>query len=233
MTELALLVQITETDPNFVSNLPSCIDYATDRITRELSLLSTVTSNSTLVLSTATRILNLSSLNPVFNQIYDINVLTPNGNTNPDLSIRVPLTIQSRTFMNQVYGTGPTQAGVTGVPEYFAMVTDQIIQVGPYPDKAYNVEIIGTARPVPISPSVPTGWITTYLPDLFLAAAMIQMSGYMRNFGSQADDPKMAQSWENVYVTLRDSAATEDAQRKYAATGFTPVLPSQFTPPRT
>lgn len=233
LVQLAVLGQFPETDPNFLLNLPSCIDYATDRITRELNLLNTVTSNSTLRLSTSTRILNIGTLNPVFNVVTDINVLTPSGTTNPDLSNRFPLTIQSRAFMNQVYGASPAQGGEVGIPEYFTMVTDQIIQVGPYPDAPYYVEIIGTARPVPISSGTQTSWMTTYLPDLFLAAEMVQLSGYMRNFGSQSDDPKMSQSWEAQYVSLRDSAATEDAMRKYAATGYTPVLPSQFTPART
>ena len=233
VTELALLAQFPATDPNFVSNLPSCIDYATDRITRELDLLNTVTSNTTLTTSTTSRVVNLSTLNPIFNVLRDINVLMPAGVTNPDLAIRVPLTIQSRAFMNQVYGTGPTQSGAVGVPQYFAMVTDQSIQVGPYPDAAYTLEIIGTVRPTPISATNATNWISLYLPDLYLAAAMIQITGYMRNFGSQSDDPRMAQSWETQYVTLRDSAAVEDAMRKYFSTGYSPVLPSQFTEKRT
>lgn len=232
--ELALLSQYAVTDPNFVANLPSCIDYATDRITRELNLLNTITSNSTLTCSTSTRVVNLGSLNPVFNVLQDINLLTPAGVTNPDLAIRIPLTIQSRAFMNQVFGTAPTQTGaVTGPPKYFAMVTDQIIQLGPYPDAVYNLEIIGTVRPTPISSGSPTNWISTYLPDLFLAASMIQMSAFKMNFGAQSDDPKMAQSWEVQYTTLRDSAATEDAMRKYFSTGWTAQLPGEFNPPRT
>lgn len=234
VTEIALLSQYAQTDPNFVSNLPSCIDYATDRITRELNLLNTTTSNSTLQTSTTSRVVDLSGLNPIFNVLQDINLLTPAGVTNPDLTVRVPLTIQSRTFMNQVYGTGPTQTGaVTGPPEYFALVTDQSIQVGPYPDAVYNLEIIGTVRPTPISASNSTNWISLYLPDLMLAASMIQMSAFKMNFGAQADDPKMAVSWEAQYTTLRDSAATEDAMRKYYATGWTAQLPNQFNPART
>jgi hypothetical protein len=105
--------------------------------------------------------------------------------------------------------------------------------VGPYPDAAYNVELIGTVRPTPLSPTTTSTWISTYLPDLFLAASMIQMSAFKMNFGAQSDDPKMAQSWETQYVTLRDSAATEDAMRKYYATGWTSDLPNQFNPART
>lgn len=233
VAELAVLAQFNPSDANFLANLPSCIDYATDRVTRELNLLSTITQNSTLTTSVGSRVVNLATLNPVFNTLQDINVITPAGTTNPDLGGRTTLTIQSRAFMNAVYGTAPAAGGTAATPQYFAMVTDQIIQVGPYPDAVYTLEIIGTVRPTPLSPTNATNWIGTYLPDLFLAAAMIFMSGFMRSFGQQADDPKLAMSWETIYVALRDSAATEDAMRKYFSTGWSAQLPSQFTPART
>ena len=229
LTELALLSQFNATDPNFLSNLPSCIDYATDRITRELDLLNTVTANSTLALTVGTRIISLASLNPVFNVLRQVNVLTPVGTINPDLGTRNPLTISTTAFLNQVYGSN----AVTDVPEYFAMVTDQTIMVGPYPDQAYNLEIIGTVRPTPISATNPTNWISLYLPDLFLQCSMIQMSGFKMNFGAQADDPKMAMSYETQYTTLRDSAGVEDAMRKYASTGWNSQLPTAYNPART
>ena len=233
LTELALLAQFPPADPNFLSNLPSAIEYATNRITRELNLLNTITANSTIQTSTTSRVVDLSGLSPIFNTLQDINVITPAGTTSPDLGARVQLTIQSRAFMNAVYGTGPTQGGVVGTPQYFAMVTDESIQVAPYPDAVYNLEIIGTVRPTPISGTTPSNWISTYLADLFLAAEMIQVSAFKMNFGAQADDPKQAMSWEEQYKTLRDSAATEDAMRKYYSTGWSAQLPSQFTPART
>jgi hypothetical protein len=229
LAELALLSKFNSVDPNFLSNLPSAIEYSTNRIVRELNLLSTITSNSSLSVTPGTRIVNLSALNPVVNVIQDINVVTPSGTTNPDLGQRSPLTIQSRAFMNQVYGS----TTVTGVPQFFHMVTDQSIMVGPYPDNTYTIEIIATVRPVPISVASPTNWISTYLADLFLAGEMIQMSAFKMNFGAESDDPQQAQSWEAQFVKLRDSAATEDAMRRYFATGWTSQLPSQFTPART
>lgn len=229
VAELELLAQFEPADPNFLANLPSCIDYATDRITRELNLLNTVTSNSTLTVTTGTRIVNLSTLNPIFNVLQDINVLTPFGTTNPDLGQRNPLTIQSRAFMNWTYGSSTG----TGVPEYFAMVTDQSIMVAPYPDKNYNLEIVGTVRPTPLSPTNATNWISLYLPDLFLAASMIFMAGMKMNYGQQSDNPQMALSWEDQYTKLRDSAGVEDAQRKYFSTGWSQDLPNAYNPART
>jgi len=229
LTEIALLSQFNADDPNFLSNLPSCSDYATDRITRELDLLNTNTSTSTPTVTVGTRIVNLSSLNPVFNVIRDVYIITPSGTTNPDLGSRNPMVISSRAFMDWTFGS----ATITGIPQYWRPVTDQIIEIAPYPDHAYNIEVIGTVRPSPLSGTIATNWISTYLPDLLVTASMIQMSGFMKNFGQQADDPKMAQSWEQQYVTLRDSAAVEDAMRRYYATGWSSQLPSQFTPART
>jgi hypothetical protein len=233
VAQLALQAQFNPSDPNFLANLPTCIDYATDRITRELNLLNTITSNSTVQTSTTTRVVNLSGLNPIFNTLQDINVITPAGTTNADLGARVQMTIQSRAFMNAVYGVSPTAGGVIGTPQYFAMVTDESIQVGPYPDAIYNLEIIGTVRPTPLSASNATNWIGTYLPDLFMMAAMIQISAFKLNFGAMADDPKSAMSYETQYTTLRDSAGVEDAMRKYYSTGWTAQLPSAYNPART
>lgn len=235
VAELALMTQFSVTDPNFVGNLPTCIDYATDRITRELDLLNTVTATSTPTLTVGSRVLDLSALSPVFNVIRDLNVITPFGTTDPNLGTRNALTIQSLAFMNWTYGASPTVGGLTGVPQYFAMFTDQTLRVGPYPDKAYNVEVIGTVRPTELNAANPTGtnWIATYIPDLFMAAAMIQMAGFKMNYGAQSDDPQQAVSWEDQYKLLRDSAGVEDAMRRYYATGYCSQLPSAYTPART
>lgn len=229
LSEIALLSQFNADDPNFLSNLPSCSDYATDRITRELDLLNTNTSTSTPTVTVGTRIVNLSALNPVFNVIRDINLVTPFGTTDPNLGSRTPLVISSRAFMDNVFGSSI----VTGVPEHWRPVTDQIIEVAPFPDMAYNLEVIGTVRPSPLSPSVATNWISTYLPDLLIAASMIQMTGYMKNYGAQSDDPQQGLSWEDQYTKLRDSAGVEDAMRKYYATGWSSQLPNAYNPART
>jgi len=233
VAQLALQAQFNPTDPNFLANLPTCIDYATDRITRELNLLNTTTINSTLQTTIGSRTVDLSTLNPIFNVLQDINVLTPSGVTDPNQAARAQLTIQSLSFLNAVYGTSPATGGVVGVPQYFAMVTDQSIRLGPYPDAVYNLEIIGTVRPTPLSATNATNWIATYLPDLFMMAAMIQMSAFKLNFGAMADDPKSAMSYEQQYAALRDSASTEDAMRRYYSTGWASQIPNPLNPPRT
>ena len=227
VTELALLSQFNVSDPNFLSNVPSCLDYAQNRINRELNLLTTVSTNSTLATTSGVRTLSLTTINA--NVVENVNIITPAGTTNPELGVRNPLVIADKSFIDWVYGSSTTKA----VPTSFAMLDNQTIVLGPWPDAAYTVEVVGTYWPVSLSAGNQTTWISTYLPDLLLAAAMVQMSGFMKNFGSQSDDPKMSQSWVAQFITLRDSAGVEDARRKFSSTGWSTDLPNAYNPART
>ena len=226
VSELQVLTQFNANDPNFMANLPSALDYAQDRISRELNLLNTVVSNTTLALTAGSRNLDITSA--TMNVMQDINLITPAGTTNPEAGTRNPLVIASKEFLDWTYGSSTGSQ----LPTYFAMLTDTMILFGPWPDQNYSVELIGTTRPAGLSETNTTTWVSTYLPDLLLAASMIFMSGFMKNFGAQSDDPKMAISWESQYTTLRDSANVEDLRRKFQSQGWTSELPSPLTPPR-
>ena len=80
--------------------------------------------------------------------------------------------------------------------------------------------VVGTIRPNPLSNTNTTTFLTTYLPDAFIAASMIFASGYMRDFGSQSDNPAQAQSWEAQYENLIKSAGAEEVRKKWAGPGW-------------
>jgi hypothetical protein len=120
---------------------------------------------------------------------------------------------------------------VTGLPKYFVPFNDNLFLVGPYPDQPYYVEIVGTYRPDSLSSSNQTTFISLYLPDLFIMASMVYVSGYQRNFGRQSDDPAMAQSYENQYQTLLKGAAVEEARKKFEASGWTSQSPAPVASP--
>jgi len=82
-----------------------------------------------------------------------------------------------------------------------------------------------------LSATNPTTFISLYLPDVFIMASMIYVSGYQRNFGRQSDDPAMAQSYENQYQTLLKGAAVEEARKKFESTGWTSQSPSPVASP--
>ena len=129
---------------------------------------------------------------------------------------RVQLQPVATSFLNAVYGTPAT----AGVPQYFAMFTQDTAFLGPYPDSNYPIEIFGTFRPEPLSPTHTTTYLTEYLPDVFTAASMIFASGYMRDFGAQSDNPNQAQSWENQYQLLFKGANLESLRQKFAGPGW-------------
>lgn len=220
-----LMVVNSVTDVNFQGILPSIIDYAEQRIYRELDLPYTNTTDSSGTTTAGQRTFNLPTTLGTFIVVDYLNIITPYTAT-PTTGTRVPLIPTSRDFIDVVY---PSSASATGTPTYFGMVSNSQVLLAPVPDQAYPVEVIGTIRPTPLSATNTTTILTTYVPDLFMAASMVFASGYMRNFGSQADDPRMSQSWETQYQTLKASAQTELARQRFESWGWSSGSPQKET----
>lgn len=214
-TALANLLGVSATDADFVVIEPSIIDYAEQRIYRELNLLSTTVRDSASSLAPSSRSFTLPSTNGRFVTVEAINVITPAG-VSVSSGTRNPLVRMSRKMADFL---GPMESASAGqVPAGFAMITDQTIVVTPAPGSAFVVEVVGTIRPTPLSASTTTTFLTLYLPDLFMAASMIFGSGWQKNFGSQSDDVRSAQSWEAQYQALAKSANAEEIRRRFNQT---------------
>lgn len=230
VNSLANLMPVPITDAGFVTDLPNIIDDAELRCYRDLDLLNTIVRDSSSTLTTNTRTFNLPTSISTFVVIEDINVITPVSATNPENGTRNPLTPVSKECLDFAW---PSSAGST-VPTYFAMVTQTTVVVGPWPDQAYTVEVVGTQRPAALSATNATTLLSTYFPDLFLAAAMVRVSGYMKNYGAAVDDPRQSVTWEQHYQTLLKSADVEEQRKKFNAAGWSSKQPAQLaTPPRT
>ena len=224
-TALATLSVVPETDQNWLSILPDAIEYAELRIYRDLDLLSTVQVNTSF--STTTNASKVAITQGTFVTLQNVNVITPAGTTNPDLGTRVPLLPVSKEYIQYSWPSATN----AGVPSYFAMIDERTFSLGPWPDNAYTLEIVGTVRPATLSVSNTTTFISQYLPDLFLMASMIFISGYQRNFGRQSDDPQMAQSYESQYMALLKGATVEEYRKKYQSSGWTSMSPSPVATP--
>jgi len=218
-----------QTDYSFQTFLPGCIDYAEDRIYRDADLLSTRVTDLTATFTANVRNLTLPiPTQGAFLVVEEINAITPVGAASS--GTRVPLQITSRPFIDTVY---PSDYSGDGVPKFFAPLSNTVITVGPVPDQAYYVEVIGTVQPTPLSSTNTTTFLTNLLPDVFIAASMVFASGYMRNFGAQADNPQMAASWEGQYKTLIASAGMLELRKKYSSQGWQSQIPNPIaTPPR-
>jgi len=226
--QLANLMVIEATDPNFVTFLPGCIDYAEQRIYRELDLLYTQVTDSGLTTFNQVREFTLPTFQGIFITLDAINIIVPAGSA-ATAGTRVPLIPVDLSFINAVY---PSNVSATDVPAYFAMYSNSVVILGPTPDDEYTVEVTGTQRPEALSATNTTTILTDYIPDVFMAASMVFASGYMRDFGAQADNPQMGASWEAQYKTLVQSAAVEQAMAKFQSEGWTSQSPSPTATPK-
>lgn len=228
-TYVAALANMTvydAADANFTAIIPSCINYAEQRIYRELDILNTVVAQ-TGTLTTGTRNFTLPTGTGRFVVTNAINVITPSTETSPDGGTRNAVIPVSIDFVNAVWPS----TGSAGLPQCYAMLTDQTVVFGPFPDAAYTVEVLGTIRPTPLSESNTTTYLSLYLPDLFLSASMVFMSGYQQNFGSQADNPQMSASWEAQYKLEFASANTEEQRKRYASGAWGSLQPTSIATP--
>lgn len=228
VTELANLAVVETTDANFVTNLPQCITYAENRIYRDLDLLSTVSAITGFSCAVGSRQITWPMAQ--FVTVQEINVITPVGVSDPNAGTRVNLLPTTKVFLDTVFPS----PSVVGVPFYMAMLNQNTALIGPWPDQNYAAEIVGTVRPDSLSSSNQTTFISLYLPDLFLAASMVFISGYQRDFAlstSQPNDPQMPVNWESQYEKLKTSALVEEARKKFEAGGWTSMSPAAVATP--
>lgn len=212
--EISTLAVVSATDPNFLTILPQMITYAENRMYRDLDFLFTSVSITSYSCTVGTRSINVPP--GVIVVPEQINLITPAGTTNPDNGTRVPLLPTTKEFIDAVYGASSYKAA----PQYWVPFDDYTFLLGPYPDANYTVELVGTYRPDSLSSTNLTTFISLYLPDVFLMASMVFISGYQRNFGRQSDDPAMAQSYESQYQALLKSAQSEENRKKFEASGW-------------
>lgn len=226
---LQTLVVSQSPDPAFTAILPSCIDYAEQRIYRELNLLNTVITDVTISTTATTRALAIPS---TFVVVNDIAIFTPAGSTASG-GTRKSLVNTSRSSIDVLWPSSQ----ITGEPELFSMTDQWSMVLGPTPDGAYLVEVVGTTRPAALSATNTTTFLSERLPDLFMAASMCFMALYQRNFasaqGQSGNDPLMTGNWEAQYQAHLSSATTEEALKHHWGSAWTSQpAPPQATPAR-
>jgi len=227
LTQVANLVPTNTTDSNLLTVFPQAINDAELRLYRDLDLLNTQ-ATGTAILSLSSRSFALPSMNGTFVVLDELNVITPAG-TAPDAGTRNPLAPATKELLDMLW---PSSNGST-VPTYFARLTDGTALLGPWPDLAYIIEAVGTVRPDSLSAANTTTLLSTYFPDLLIAALMVFISAYMRDFSSASDDPQAGTNWQNHYQALLQGATVEEARKKFRAEGWSPAQPSKIaTPPR-
>ena len=212
--------------PNFSAFLPAVIEYAEGRIYREITPLATRNSSATAVVVPGLRILPLIGFRPQPVVVEGLALVTPVG-TPPTQGTRWPYEMASIDFIDQIWPTeGTTMAPSATDERYWALLDNQTVVLAPTPDQPYTAEATGTFRPTALSAANPATYLTDFYPDVFLAACMISVAGFQRNYGAQSNDPQMALSWEEQYQALKESAIAEEQRRRGQGPENTPLPPA-------
>ncbi len=217
---LAAAIEVDPSDSDFVALEPTIIDQAEQRCYRDLDLLaSVVTVPGTLVQNSRFFTLPVTSGSGTihFLVVDSINVF---DNTNT----RHPLVPATRDTIDFTWPS-ETAAGASQIPEIFARISDTQVLVGGSPGTAWNVEVIGTIRPAPLSASNPDTYLSDYLSDLFFAASMSAAAGtLLKNYGAQSDSAQQAISWEQQYSQRLASAKGEELRKSFISAMSAPPV---------
>lgn len=219
--------------------VPQMLNYAEQRIARDLDMLASQTSN----LYTLTAGINVLSL-PV-NDFQVVQTLEIVQLSNGTVINSTPLIPVSKEFIQNVYG-GMYSAGT---PEYYAMYGSNFgdsqdietnILFGPAPNYAYSLRVTGMAAMPSLYQSASAGvadtnytYISTWYPDMLMLASMIYITMYQRNFSAASDDSQMGQTYEKQYQALRLGAVPLENRRKSQGSAWSPYsTPIAATPTR-
>jgi hypothetical protein len=247
ITALASYAQQEQPSAEYTTALPTIISKAELRIYRELDISATSATNASLVFTPGSRILSLTGMSgqtlnglpvayPYPVSVEGLSAIVPAWKM-PPYGTRVRFQPVSLSFIDL---TWPNESVVStpGNPfAYFAMLDDQTLIVAPTPDLQYGAEVQGFWRPAPMSAANPQSWLGDHLSDLLVDACMVEVAGWMQNFGQQADDPKLALSWEQRYQQDLKSAGTEEMRRSFGrpvpiSFPMVPMGPPPGGPPR-
>lgn len=235
VSEIATITAITSGvlvngDNNFGGIMPAIIDYAEGRIYRDLDLPAVRVTDTSVTCSSGIRTIALSTTQGTLLVIEALNLFSSAGTTSSN-GTRIPVVPASIAVIDTVYPSATSSN--TGLPEFFARVTDTEIMFGPTPNGPYGTEVIATIRPNPLSAANSSTWLTQNVPEIMIAASMIIAAGYMRDFGAQSDNPQMAQSWETQYKALLAAQGVDTLRMKFKADAWTAQQPSPLAqPPR-
>jgi hypothetical protein len=205
---LASLLAVDDiADADFVAQLPTIIQNAELRCYRELDLVSaSVAVNGTMTANS--RYFTLPTGSGHIIVVDAINVFDA-------ASVRHYMLPSTRDVLDVLWPS-ETAPAASSIPKHFARIDDTRVLVGPPAGAAWTAEVIGTIRPDALSAVNTTTFLSTYIPDLFITAAMVfATGGLLKNYGAQADDPRQAVSWESQYQALLSSAKTEELRKSY------------------
>jgi hypothetical protein len=213
-------------NPDFVAYVPRVIEYGEGRCYREIVPLATRMSNATARVVGGLRTLPLGSFFPQPVVLEGLALITPVG-TIPSQGTRWQYEETSIDFIDSIWPVEGTMMAPSATDErYWALVDNQTVVIAPTPDQSYTAEGTGIFRPTPMSDTNPSSYLGTFYPDIFLAACMIAVCGFQKEWSTDPSDPGIVSFWEKQFETLKGSANEEEQRRRGQGPGNTPLPPA-------
>jgi hypothetical protein len=224
---------LVSTDDLYVA-LPRIIESAEGRIYRSLTMLATRTQDTSKTFTAGNREIDISTISPSIMVVEGIAAITPVGAISA-ASYRHQFDMATLDMIDAIWPQYSVTRSPLNTPfRYWAMKDHQTIVVAPSMDAAYKCEITGLFMPTAISSTNTTTYLSTVYPELLFASCMIDVAGFLRDYGQQSDDPKLALSWQNQFNELRELAMAEENRRRGAGIGWSANMPTPLAqPPRT
>lgn len=142
--------------------------------------------------------------------------------------MQAPAEWQTYWALYSMFGAASDTANGQGPATDEAAAMPSPIIIAPTPDAAYVVEFSGVMRPPMLSATVSETFLTRYLPDLFLAASVVAVAGFQRDFasGNPGEGQGLADYWEAEYRRLKTGAAVENARQAARSVGWSANVPA-------
>lgn len=217
-------------DPNFNNIIPRAIEYTENRIQRDMDLINTYVIDSTGTLTANSRNFTYSVHSGTFIVVTQVSLLLENSNST-QIYRQPPLLMVSWETLNSFYPQDIPLTPSPSYPQYWAPTNGLGGIVGPAPDAAYGIELVGTQRFTPLSSANISNFLTIFMPDVYLAASMVFLYQYQRDLGAGSDDPQAGVTWNTTYETLMKPAYIENMRATFRSTGWNGRLPSQIATP--
>jgi len=215
-------VPINDEDENFLRMIPRALEYASNRIHRDLRSLMPVRLTTTALTAGSREVLVPQAVVT----IQSMNVLNLAGRrTNLEYISIEALDIFWPDPTAQAFPDKYTIIGNGSLTNPF------IVRLMPTPDQGYTAEFIGPVRPPPLSETNTQTYLSVVFPELHLIASAVYMAGYQRDF------QQTAAGYENQYKLLVTSALIESRGQHaagdwYVPPDLTPSPPTQGAMPQ-
>ena len=214
-----LLVDTGSTD--LINIFPQAIQFSENKCYQALDMLSNRGTDNSVALTASTR---TATLPAAVNVVEGISAITPYGN---QTGKRNPVERASIDFIDMAY-PDPT---ITGLPTWYALLSDTVAVFAPTPDHNYYIEVTGTVDPPPMSATQQTSPLGNYFPDLLLSGCMIFLSIWQRDVGSPMA-PQDANAWQAAFAEQLKSAQEYIQRQKAQDPNWTPFSPTPLSTPR-